>query len=147
MRLVGIVLCACALGGCSGDCATDSDCGNGQVCARTGDCEDTSDVHAVRITWTVHGQPASTAACTGFEDLVVRFQDSTYDTKYDDTTGYLPVPCAAGVFPVDKLERSYVTALLGIDPDSGDSDDDFANPTDPQSAEIPDDGDVAFDLP
>ena len=116
-----VLLLLLPLAGCPIDaptgaaCTTDGDC-SGDVCTRDGLCTAPADVRAVKITWTVSGMAASAQSCTGKADLFVQFDgDSALDYL-----GFAPVPCAQGVFSVDKLPTRYRTVELGIDGGVGD---------------------------
>lgn len=102
-----------ALGACepAGDCASDSDCLAGLVCARNAECLPADEVRAVRITWTVYGQPAGAAACAPTPELyllLIGVDDA-------DSYGYAPVPCDAGLFVIDKLPRRFASVELGVE--------------------------------
>lgn len=113
MRLV-LVLSLAALPACpraaAPECTNDSDCG-GDVCARDGECLPASQVHSVRVTWTIRGQPASTASCAGSEELFIHFAGPAMG----DSIGYAPVPCMLGQFSIDKLPRSYDSVEVGVE--------------------------------
>lgn len=115
MRAIAIALmlglAACGGGTGDGQCTVDGDCGGGAVCARTSECLPASEVRAVRVTWTIRGMPASASACTTTPDFYVMFAG----TAINDTFGYAPVPCMAGLFTVDKLPRRFVSAEIGAD--------------------------------
>jgi len=96
--------------GPSGRCTTDDQCSSGQVCARTSRCYATSQIHAVHVTWTVDGLPASATTCGTAADLEIYFRG---DQSRDDSIGFLPVPCVAGKFSIDKLPISYTQVQLG----------------------------------
>ena len=84
-------------------------CGGGtEVCARTGECLDTSQVHLVKTKWTINGTPADTTSCAPTEDLQITF------TVYGGQDwGYAPVPCVEGQFTIDKMPTWYDTVELG----------------------------------
>jgi hypothetical protein len=90
-------------------CATDADCG-GQVCARTHECLDASQVRRVMTRWTLGGLPASAAQCTtdGIDHLEIQYTD--------DATGesdrFSPVPCGQGQFLVDIWPNRFNNILL-----------------------------------
>ena len=111
MRALAVLLLLCAgcPGGGSGDCTDDSDCGGTNVCARNAECLPASEVRVVRITWTIRGQPANSALCAQAPDLYLLFAG----TQINDTFGYQPVPCEAGLFVVDKLPRRFVSVEIG----------------------------------
>jgi hypothetical protein len=91
----------------TGSCQTDLDCG-GDVCTRSGECVAAVDVWAVKLTWTVGGQPASAASCAAHPDLTAEL----FGIYAGDQIAWEPVPCAAGVFNVDKIARRYTGAAL-----------------------------------
>ena len=115
MRALAVVLLACTGcpgggGGDDGDCTIDSDCGTGNVCTRNTECLPASEVRSARITWTIRGMPASDALCASTPSFFVLFAG----TQLNDTFGYEPVPCKAGVFSIDKLPRRFVSVELGV---------------------------------
>jgi hypothetical protein len=93
------------------DCQIDDDCGGNDVCARNSECVAPSDVRAVRVTWTIRGMPASAATCAATPSFYVMFSSP----QRSDTYGYEPVPCAAGLFTVDKLPKRFNAVEIGID--------------------------------
>jgi hypothetical protein len=112
MRAIALALLLCA--GCpggDGECKIDSDCGGGNVCTRNGECLPASEVRFVRITWTIRGMPASDMLCAPTPDLYLLFAG----TQLNDTFGYAPVPCKAGLFTIDKLPRRYVSVEIGVE--------------------------------
>lgn len=119
MRALAVALLACAgcPGGSGGDCMVDSDCGGNAVCARTGECLAASEVWPVRVTWTIRGAPASDAACAPTPSFYVQFAG----TGLNDTFGYAPVPCKAGLFTVDKLPRRFVSVEIGVENGASDA--------------------------
>jgi hypothetical protein len=88
-------------------CTSDSECGTGLVCARTHECLQAGEVHTVRTTWTLRGQPASQQTCAGAPNLAI-----TFTTPSQDLFGFAPVPCRAGKFTVDKLPFRYSAVML-----------------------------------
>jgi hypothetical protein len=94
-------------GTATGGCRADSACSGGQLCARNGVCLPPSAIHAVHVTWTLSGAPASAATCEASPDLQIWFY-----TSNDTSLGYAPVPCSQGKFTVDKLPVSYVRVNL-----------------------------------
>ena len=111
-------------------CRMDSECG-AQVCARNGNCYPATSIRAVVTTWTVGGEVASVASCTGHPDLSIRFA-----TTSGDSFGFAPVPCRNGKFTIDKLPTSYTRVELAVDGAS------YAT-----SASITSTGDAMIDLP
>lgn len=113
MRLIAALLLICA--GCpNGEddpCSVDGDCAGGRVCARTSECLAASEVRAVRVTWTIRGMPASDATCAQTPDLYVMFAGPAIQ----DTFGYAPVPCRAGLFTIDKFPRRFVSVEIGAE--------------------------------
>lgn len=116
MRAALALATAVALAGCftavdGASCRVDDDC-PGATCTRVGECA--SDTYALRITWTVRGQPANTpGACDGIGELQVAIEDPSTGGEH----ALRPVPCAAGSFFFDKLPLGYtavtVTAYSG----------------------------------
>jgi hypothetical protein len=106
--LLAALLAACGASG-SEQCMTDLECGGDLVCARNGECLRAGEVRLVRVSWTVRGQPASTTTCAGAGDFYVLF----FATTPGDSFGFAPVPCAAGVFTIDKLPLRFVSVELG----------------------------------
>ncbi len=104
-------LAGCMQPASGGECHIDDDCGDGEVCARDQMCMAGSSVRLVSTSWTVAGMPASDAACGAHADLYIRFVG--YDLG--DTLGYAPVPCANGLFTIDKLPTRYRQVELGIE--------------------------------
>lgn len=91
-----------------GDCEVDSQCGGNDVCARNGECTDTA--RSVRVTWTIRGMPANAASCAQSANLFIVFTGPGLNDQF----GYEPVPCASGVFTVDKLPRRFNAVELGV---------------------------------
>ena len=111
MRALPLLLLV--LAGCpplDGECQVDDDCSGSRVCARNSECLPSSDVRVTRTSWTIRGQAASASTCASTPDLYILF--GAFDPN--DTYGYEPVPCAAGVFTVDKLPKRYTSVELGI---------------------------------
>ena len=92
-------------------CQADTDCDSG-ICARTQVCVATDHVQAVRATWTVAGAPPTAASCTSLDPLTIEFFGSTSGSSRDDVA-FAPVPCAAGLFSIDKLPDDIDTVSLG----------------------------------
>ncbi|HEY0191320.1 MAG TPA: hypothetical protein VGC42_09385, partial [Kofleriaceae bacterium] len=121
MRFAPLVLFASAslIGGCSlngngSECTTDAQCGD-DVCARSGECTAKSSVHSVMVTWTVNSAVAAgSSACTQHPDLFLQFDG----TDYGDALRFAPVPCAEGVFSVDKLPTRYQSVVVGFEGNS-----------------------------
>jgi hypothetical protein len=99
---------------CGGnDCQDNGEgsCSGDLVCSRTSECLLPSEVHLVRVTWTVRGQPASVTTCTAHPDLYVMF----YGVEPNDVFGFAPVPCDAGRFTIDRLPKRFVGVELGVE--------------------------------
>jgi hypothetical protein len=95
-------------------CTDDNQCG-GQVCARTGECLDATEVRTVHVTWTVSGLPANNATCANVGPLEIEFYDIN-----EFAHGYAPVPCTAGFYTIDKLPtRFYRVRMALVDTDGG----------------------------
>jgi hypothetical protein len=88
-------------------CQSDSDCSDGNVCARDESCWPSDDIYSVKITWTIGGQPAGSDTCSQFPDFFVNFYSQV------EEFGFAPVPCMAGEFPVDKLPTAYTEVEVG----------------------------------
>jgi hypothetical protein len=111
-----VLLAGCPQQGSNSECMQDTDCTNGDVCARGDDnCVSPSEVRAVKATWTVKGMPASDAACVTAPDFYIRFRTSSRM----DSFGYSPVPCKLGQFTMDKLPTRFFKVELGIDNGNG----------------------------
>ncbi len=97
-------------------CHADTECGNGNVCARNGQCTAASAVRVVHTTWTLRDQEASDTSCANAPKLDITFSvDSGYDMF-----GFSPVPCDAGKYTIDKLPLRYnVVSLSRADDDRG----------------------------
>jgi hypothetical protein len=91
-------------------CQADSDCSGSQECARDGECLPAAEIRAIKVMWTVRGQPASDDTCVDSPDLELSFDDGIEQDEF----GFAPVPCNAGQFPIDKMPSRYVQADLGI---------------------------------
>ena len=83
-------------------------CGADLVCTRDGQCLPPDEVRAVHISWTVSGAPASATSCAAAPDLVLDLRSRT-----GGSFGFEPVPCAEGMFTVDRLSTDYDTVQLG----------------------------------
>jgi hypothetical protein len=113
MRSISLALVlACA--GCpsssGGACIEDSDCSDGEVCARDEACAASSSVRQVTVTWTVNGAPATMATCAAHRNLFVSFLATT-----GEAFGFAPVPCFTGTFNIDKLPARYTAVELGVE--------------------------------
>jgi hypothetical protein len=107
MVLVAL-LSSCGSPSSTGDCERDDDCGD-NVCARNGECLPSSSVRALRITWTIRGQAASSYTCANSPSLYLLFLG--FDVN--DSFGYEPVPCNAGEFFIDKLPTRFTSVEIG----------------------------------
>lgn len=109
MRAALLVL---VLAGCGtptgGACEIDDDCSGADVCARNGECS--SSARMVRVTWTIRGMAANASTCAQSPSFFILFSSPSPGDQY----GYDPVPCAAGVFTVDKLPRRFNAVELGV---------------------------------
>jgi hypothetical protein len=110
--LLPIVLAACPAGDSSqfNNCTDDSQC-SGQVCARDGECIDSSDVRGVKVLWTLNGAAADATTCASTPDFYLEFYDTTYGYDF----GYAPVPCMQGQFFIDKIPTRYTAVGLSSD--------------------------------
>jgi hypothetical protein len=108
--LAAIVLVAAACGPPGDECTVDDDCGGGRVCARNSECLAASDVRSARVTWTIRGQPPNSALCAATPSFYILFYASP-----GDTFGFDPVPCATGLFSIDKLPRRFISVEIGVD--------------------------------
>jgi hypothetical protein len=109
MRAAVLVVVLASCGTPSGsDCLVDDDCSGGDVCARNGECSSTA--RSVRVTWTIRGMPASASSCAQTPNFFIMFSSPSPGDQY----GYEPVPCAAGVFTVDKLPKRFNAVELGV---------------------------------
>ncbi|MBK9032776.1 MAG: hypothetical protein IPL61_16155 [Myxococcales bacterium] len=88
-----------------GACARDSDCA-GAVCTRVGECA--TEAYALRVTWTIAGQPASASSCTGIGELELTVIDPSVGTAHT----VAPVPCGPGSFFYDKLPLGYTVVRM-----------------------------------
>ena len=105
--LLVVLLASCGTPS-GGACEVDDDCSGNDVCARNGECTDTA--RSVRVTWTIRGMPASASSCAQSPNLFIVFSSPSPTDQY----GYEPVPCASGVFTVDKLPRRFNAVELGV---------------------------------
>lgn len=104
-----LLLTACPSDSSTSQCMTDSNCSGGTVCARDGECLASSDVWAVKVSWTIRGSAASTTTCAQSPDFYLQFDSQIQQ----DTFGYEPVPCEQGSFLVDKLPKRFVQVEIG----------------------------------
>src|SRR5690348_4562633 len=91
-------------------CTSDSTCGSGNVCARTGQCATAADVRTIHVDWTVKGQAASTTTCASSQNLELDFPAN--DGSW---FGWAPVPCAEGVFTIDKMPTWFTEVQITIE--------------------------------
>jgi len=89
-------------GGCDDLCTGD------RVCTRDSRCLPSDQVRAVHIRWTVSGAPASATSCAAAPDLILDLRSGS-----GPGFGFSPVPCAEGMFTVDRLSMDYDTVVLG----------------------------------
>ena len=110
--LAWLSLLVAACGGTGdGECRVNADCGGDLACARNGECLPANEVRAVRVTWTIRGMPANDATCATTPTFYLLFASA----QTNDTYGYSPVPCNAGLFTVDKLPKRYISVELGVE--------------------------------
>ncbi len=107
MRALALIVLAACGSSADNKCKVDTDCG-GQVCARNGECVDSSQVQMVKVTWTVRGQMANATTCASAPDLELWFQSP------QDYFGFEPVPCMEGQFTIDKIPTRYDEVELDI---------------------------------
>jgi hypothetical protein len=93
-------------------CQSDSECGTGQVCARTFACMSPTDVQTIHVVWTLEGAAASQTSCSTAANLEIDFSGN-----YADPWGYAPVPCVEGKFSIDKMPKVYTYVNLGREND------------------------------
>ena len=92
-------------------CTVDTDCGgNGEVCARDGECLPADEVQMVKVSWTIGGAAADATTCAPFPSFYLEFDGS----MFEDTFGYEPVPCVQGQFTIDKLPTRFVQVDIGV---------------------------------
>jgi hypothetical protein len=91
-----------------GECNGGAGCGSDRVCTRDNQCLPPDQVRAVHISWTVSGAPASATSCVAAPDLVLDLR-----SRSGPHLGFEPVPCAEGMFTVDRLPTEYDTVELG----------------------------------
>lgn len=110
MRAVAFAFALAACGQPPSDtgCKTDRDCG-GLACARNGECLPAARLRTVHVTWTIRGGMANATSCGSSQDLYLMF----YGFDQGDTFGFEPVPCAAGLFTIDKLPDRYTSVEIG----------------------------------
>jgi len=117
MRALAVVV----LVGCAGNGDESAErCGNktcqpGELCTRTDECVAASEVRAIHVSWTLGGQPGNATTCTGKPDLSALIF-SSLDRGH---LMYSPVPCAAGMFSVDRLAIWFDLVQLGALNDAG----------------------------
>jgi hypothetical protein len=110
--LVAVLVLACA--GCprsgqGGDCEYNDEC-TPDVCGRDHACTAASNVREVTVTWTVHGADANVQTCAPKPDMTLTFVGDTIG----DELGFEPVPCATGMFFVDRLPKRFHSVDLGL---------------------------------
>ncbi len=88
-----------------GACSSDNDC-PGAACTRVGECA--ANPYALRVAWTIAGQPASAATCASISELELSIIDPSTGTAHT----VRPVPCPPGSFFYDKLPQSYTDVQL-----------------------------------
>lgn len=97
--LVGVVALA-GVGGCTGekDCLLDTECGAGEVCARSAECLPESRVRKVQVRWTIRGEEAVAANCAQVGPLEIKFLATR-----EDMINYTPLACEGKLFTLDKM--------------------------------------------
>lgn len=98
-------------------CQSDSECGTGRLCTRTGECLVASEVRAVRTNWTIRGKTPSDATCSAAPRLSI-----TFTSNLGEEFGYTPVPCDAGRHTIDKFPVRYTSVQLAREEDYGGGD-------------------------
>jgi hypothetical protein len=83
-------------------CNSNVACEASLVCTRDGLCLPPEQVRAVHVNWTVRGAPASPTSCAAAPDLRLLLS-----SRGGFRLGFAPVPCAEGVFSVDRLPAEY----------------------------------------
>jgi len=89
-------------------CHQDADCGAAKVCGRDRACYPPENIGTARVTWTLHGSPASVSTCAAMPELLLQFRGPNLLSF-----GYAPVPCENGSFFVDKFPTQYTSVELG----------------------------------
>lgn len=99
-------------------CRQASDCqsfGQQYVCARDGECIDSTDARLVRIGWTLKTATPDATTCAAQPTLALTFTD----TSTGEWTGFAPVPCSEGKFTIDIFPKRFDQVMLspawGID--------------------------------
>jgi len=90
-------------------CVLDSDCAAGSVCTRGMGCQPQAQLYTAHVTWTLDGQPPTTAACDALPELTIEFDDSSSQPR----VSYAPVACAEGKFTRENLSTSLDIVKLG----------------------------------
>jgi hypothetical protein len=83
VRALAVIACLPLLG-CfeavdGGACGSDNDC-PGAACTRVGECAEQP--YALRVSWTIAGQPASGTACAGISELELSIIDPSTGTAH-----------------------------------------------------------------
>jgi hypothetical protein len=99
-------------GGAGVRCNFDTNCDPGLLCARSHSCTPPDELRVVHARWTVRGMPAGQVACAAAPSLTITF---LAPGGVGERMTYAPVPCAEGVFTIDKLPVSYNEVQLGKD--------------------------------
>lgn len=85
---------------------SDEDCSDDEchlVCTRDGACLPQDEVRRVQIVWLIRGQGATATSCEGIAEIEIRF----LDRDGGDPHRYTQVPCALGLFTVDRLSARF----------------------------------------
>jgi hypothetical protein len=109
--LVVIAGAGCGAGSECRDNGDTNDCPGDHVCARSSECLPADQVRSVHVNWSVRGQAASPTTCAPAPSLYLLF----YSADPNDTFGYEPVPCVAGLFTIDKLPTRFTGVEIGAD--------------------------------
>jgi hypothetical protein len=112
--LLALAVAGGACGGAGDECRATgdgTDCPGDQVCARSSECLPADQVRRVSANWSVRGQAASATTCAPAPTLYLLF----YSADPNDTFGYAPVPCVAGLFTIDKLPVRFTSVEIGKD--------------------------------
>jgi hypothetical protein len=109
--IVVIALWGCGAGDECRATGDGNDCPGDQVCARSSECLPPEQIRSVHVNWTVRGQAASATTCAPAMSLYLLF----FSSDPNDTFGYEPVPCVAGLFTIDKLPIRFTNVEIGKD--------------------------------
>ena len=96
-------------GGSGVQCNFDTNCDPGLLCARSHSCTSPDQLRVVHARWTMRGMPAGQDTCAAAPSLMITF---AAPGMISERLSYAPVPCAEGVFTIDKLPLSYYQVQL-----------------------------------